>query len=61
VRNAFSGCTGITSVTFNGTIPFTNFDSNAFVENIGDLRSKYLTGGQGTYTRVSGGTTWTRR
>jgi len=63
-RYAFYGCSSLTSVTFNGTIPYTNFDNNAFGEAtgfIGDLREKYVAGGKGTYTRVSGTTTWTKR
>jgi len=55
---AFLGCTSLTSVTFQGTIT-SSFDSNAF---LGDLRNKYLSvgGGIGTYTRASGGSTWTK-
>jgi len=29
--------------------------------NIGDLDTKYLAGGIGTYTRASGGTEWTKQ
>jgi len=57
--NAFSGCTSLTSVTFQGTITTANFGSSAFN---GDLRTKYLAGGIGTYTRPSGSsTTWTKK
>jgi len=57
--NAFNGCTNLISVTFRGTIPSGSFDTNAF-SGLGDLRDKYLVGGAGTYTRQSGGTTWTK-
>ncbi|MCL1930783.1 MAG: leucine-rich repeat domain-containing protein, partial [Treponema sp.] len=65
-QRAFDGCTGLTSVTFQGTIPETGFKPYAFGDsstNIGDLLSKYLAqdGGIGTYTRESGGTTWTKQ
>jgi hypothetical protein len=58
---AFSGCTSLTSVTFGGSIPASEFNANAF-RNLGDIRDKYLAaaGGAGTYTRPSGGTTWTK-
>jgi len=55
---AFLDCTGLTSVTFMGTIISGNFSSNNSFP--GDLRSKYLNGGIGTYTRVSGSDTWTK-
>jgi len=63
---AFTGCTSLTSVTFQGKI--SNFDIYAFsfadksnrLYN-SDLRDKYLAGGTGTYTRPSGGETWTKR
>ena len=55
--NAFTGCTNLVSVTFFGTITSRNFASDAFP---GDLRSKYLAGGPGTYTRVPDSNTWTR-
>ena len=56
---AFSGCTNLTSVTFGGSIPESSFENKAFP---GDIRAKYLAagGGAGTYTRPSGGTTWTK-
>jgi len=57
--NAFSGCTNLNSVTFNGTITSGNFSSTTPFP--GDLRDKYLAGGSGTYTRTSGGTTWTKQ
>jgi len=41
-----------------GTIISGNFSSNNSFP--GDLRSKYLNGGIGTYTRVSGSDTWTK-
>jgi len=57
--NAFNGCTNLNSVTFNGTISSGNFSSTTPFP--GDLRDKYLSGGAGTYTRTSGGTTWTKQ
>jgi hypothetical protein len=62
----FSNCTSLTSVTFNGTISSDNLNRTAFggsgtIYYIGDLRDKYLAGGIGTYTRASGGTTWTKQ
>jgi len=62
---AFSACTSLASVTFEGTITSDYFASDVFGYSnygfIGDLREKYLTGGIGTYTRVSGGTVWTKQ
>jgi len=46
------------SVTFQGTIAGDKFDAQAFA---GDLKTKYLTGGTGMYTRSSGGNTWTKQ
>jgi hypothetical protein len=57
---AFNGCTSLTSVTFFGPIPSTGFHADAF-PGLGDIRDKYLARGPGTYTRPSGGTTWTRQ
>jgi len=56
---AFYRCTSLTSVTFEGTISSSNFDSSF----PGDLQEKYFaeTGGIGTYTRSSGGTVWTKQ
>ena len=59
---AFDTCDRLTSVTFLGTIPSGNFNSNAGFA--GDLRAKFYAtdrtnGTSGTYTRPSGGTTWT--
>jgi len=56
--NAFSDCTSLKSVTFQGMI--TNFATPAFI-GLGDLRTKYLAGGTGTYTRDSGGSAWTKQ
>jgi hypothetical protein len=72
---AFDGCSSLTRVTFQGTISSSNLNDGAFgrmydnnffsvtISNtyIGDLRAKYLAGGIGTYTRPSGGTTWTKQ
>jgi len=62
----FSDCTSLTIVKFEGTISSDNFDyaSSDFDNDsgyIGDLRTKYLAGGIGTYTRASGGTEWTKQ
>jgi hypothetical protein len=58
---AFSGCTSLTSVTFAGTISSSNFSiSTAFY---GDLRTKYIAGGIGTYTTtapVNSSSVWTK-
>ncbi|MDR2924209.1 MAG: leucine-rich repeat domain-containing protein [Treponema sp.] len=48
----------LTSVTFQGTIPASGLNNNAFYD-LGDLRAKYLAGGAGTYTRS--GNTWTKK
>jgi hypothetical protein len=74
---AFSACINLTNVTFLGVIPSNGINNEAFGdphwsyknENtgftagsyIGDLRTKYLAGGIGTYTRVSGSSTWTKQ
>jgi len=47
-QNAFA-VTGLTRVTFRGTISANNFPNNAFPEN---LRARYLSGGPGTYART---------
>jgi len=61
----FNGCTSLNSVTFQGTIASKNFsDASLFGRAFtvpGDLRDKYLAGGIGTYTRTSGGDTWTKQ
>jgi hypothetical protein len=59
---AFSGCTALASVTFQGKIPESGIHANAFY-NLGDLRAKYLAGGAGTYTRSGSGRTavWTKK
>jgi hypothetical protein len=58
---AFLDCTILNSVTFQGTIPTSGFSANTPFP--GDLRAKFYAtnstnGTPGTYTRVSGGTTW---
>jgi len=68
---AFSGCSVLTSVTFQGTIATAKFGNNAFGISaysgyIGDLRDKFYAtnsanGTPGTYTRASGGDTWTKQ
>jgi len=58
---AFSDCTSLTSVTFQGTITSNNFGAGPFP---GDLVSKYLAGGTGTYTTtapVSWSSVWTKQ
>jgi uncharacterized repeat protein (TIGR02543 family) len=59
---AFYQCSSLASVTFAGTIPSSSFAGDAF-SSIGDLRTKYLAGGIGTYTRSGSGTsaTWTKQ
>jgi len=57
---AFDVCDKLTSVTFQGTIPANSINS-AGDTFPGDLRAKYIAGGVGTYTRPSGGTTWTKK
>jgi hypothetical protein len=61
---AFGGCDGLTSVTFQGNIPSGAFHENALP--LGDLRAKFYAanaanGTPGTYTRASGGETWTKQ
>jgi len=56
--SAFTGCSNLTSVTFAGTINANSFADNAFP---GDLRSKYLAGGPGTYTRNADSNTWIKQ
>jgi hypothetical protein len=65
ITNAiFENCTGLTSVTFQGTISSDEFADDAFP---GDLRAKFYTtnktnGTPGTYTRTNGtSTTWTKK
>jgi len=62
-REAFSNCSSLTSVTFapgSAIITDFNFDS-AFPGNGFTLRSAYLAGGAGTYTRANDGNTWTKQ
>jgi len=62
---AFEYCTNLTGVTFKGTIPQTNFSSEAPFP--GDLRRMFYAtdktnGTPGTYTRPNGkSNTWTKR
>ncbi|MCL2765944.1 MAG: leucine-rich repeat protein [Treponema sp.] len=58
-NRAFSRCDVLVSVTFEGRIDANNFGSNNSFP--GDLRSKYLAEGPGTYTRQAGSNTWTRQ
>jgi len=66
---AFSRCTSLTSVTFvaGSNIASANFGNNAFPEGGSyyeyggnTLKTAYSTGKAGTYTRASGGSTWTK-
>jgi len=43
---SFANCIYLVSVTFQGTIPSSGLNQDAFT---GDLRAKYLAGGIGTY------------
>jgi hypothetical protein len=56
---AFASCVSLKSITFGGAN--TSFDSSVFDKGGGDLFQKYKAGGAGTYTRASGGTTWTKK
>jgi hypothetical protein len=60
--DAFRGCTSLTSVTFEGPLYPSAISTKAF-NTIGSLRDKFLAqnGGRGTYTRKSGGSTWTKQ
>jgi len=73
---AFEGCTNLVSVTFQGTIDkkYFGYEYDEFYDEYyggdspfdGDLREKFYAtnktmGTPGTYTRTSGGTTWTRK
>jgi hypothetical protein len=59
---AFTWSFSLTSVTFQGNISSSNFDSGAFE---GDLRDKYLAGGIGKYETdyviFGGSTVWTKQ
>jgi Flp pilus assembly protein protease CpaA len=62
---AFFGCNNLTSVTFQGTISSSGVDSDTF-NGLGDLRDKFYSinatnGTPGTYTRVPGGSVWTKQ
>jgi len=59
---AFNGCTGLISVTFaaGSAISSANFGTDVFPGN-DNLKTAYLAGGAGTYTRASGGTTWAKQ
>ena len=60
--SAFFDCDSLTSVTFQGTIASSGFDSSAFL-GLGDIRSKYLANGIGTYTTtapVNQNSVWTK-
>jgi hypothetical protein len=64
-KGIFADCDNLTSVTFYGIISPANLDNDAFYSierrERGDLREKYLAGGIGTYTRLKGGSTWTKQ
>jgi len=52
---AFEGCNGLTSVTFGGAIPASDFSTDSPFP--GDLRAKYFAagGGPGTFTTANPG------
>jgi len=56
---AFNKCTNLTNVTFQGTIPEANFDTNDSFP--GNLRDKFFELGPGKYSRQSGSETWTKQ
>ncbi len=64
---AFENCRNLRSVTFaaGSAIISDNFGSNAFPEGSGNggntLKTAYLAGGAGTYTRAAYGEVWTKR
>jgi len=64
---AFSGCKNLTSVTFaaGSTITSANFGDRAFPEEdywgSDNLKTAYLAGGAGTYTRAPNGSVWTKQ
>jgi hypothetical protein len=65
-NHAFDGCTGLKSVTFEtgSNIKLSNFGEGAFPEldklSGNHLRTAYLSGGAGTYTKVKG-ETWIKQ
>jgi len=62
-RQVFSDCISLVSVTFQGTIPSENLREDEYgIRSVGDLWTKYLAGGIGTYTRPNGSSsTWTKQ
>jgi len=63
IGNSAFSCSKLTSVTFQGTILSSGFDSYAF---LGDLYNKFYatdktSGTPGTYTRAANGSTWTKQ
>jgi len=57
----FYNCTSLTTVTFEAEISANKIGSPYYSLFPGDLRSKYLTNGTGTYTRPNGSNTWTKQ
>jgi hypothetical protein len=55
---AFYGCDSLTAVIFESVITTGNFGSTGTFP--GDLRTKYLIGGKGTYTRTNGSNSWSK-
>jgi hypothetical protein len=55
----FYGCTSLTSITFQSSIPITSFPRLDVFP--GDLLEKYIAGGIGRYTRPSGSYEWTKQ
>jgi hypothetical protein len=64
LSGAFSNCTSLSSVTFQGMIPSSEFSTSSGFP--GDLRTKFYWsntsyGTPGTYTRPSGSNIWTQQ
>jgi len=59
--SAFSGCTGLTSVRFERVDTTFYTDSFIYQSYSTALQTAYTAGGIGTYTRESGGSTWTKQ
>jgi hypothetical protein len=55
--SAFRDCTNLTRIIFEGS----GVNINSVTPFPGDLRTKYMASGAGTYTRPSGSETWTKQ
>jgi len=60
-RTVFTGCTNLTSVTFQRSGTDLGNVNSTMKPFEGDLVAKYQAGGAGTYTRSVGGTVWTKQ